>query len=1222
MRVRAQAALVTAIAFACGNVASLATASAAPKKLLDYHAYSAWRQIRDVRLSRDGHRVAFAQLPAEADGELIVRELGGTAVFRAPRGHVPQFSRDGRFVVYRISAPVADVKAAEKAAKPPDQRPKEGLGIADLADVANPRTIGVDRVRSFALARDGTTLAYLLEPSPSPAPSASPAASGAPAASPQPSGSPAPAVSMPPSPSPHPAASAAAAPAASAAPAAAASNSPKAPGKDAPTSLGIRRLGDADAARIANVSSYAVSADGSHVAYVVQTKTDESIHVRDMASGRDELVAHGVAHLVSPALSPDGASVAYLSDPDAYDESVKKEPGARSPFRLMVADTHDGAPVEALGAATPGVAAHTFASDATPLEFSADGNRVALATANVPSPRPSSAPARVDLDFWYWRNGELPTQQRRAGKNPQHGTYLALYDLTAKRLTQLGSPDVPQVSLAGDARYALGASDVPYVKLATYDDSYYDVYRIDVATGARRLLERKAKGGAPELSPTGRYALGYDPLRRAWYTLRLADGRKAWITDPRTVRAATEDDDHPAPPPPYGFGGWTPGDRGVLIYDRYDVWLASPDGGPAVALTHGAGRAAQRIYRVVHARTDAPAGVLVPERPVFDRAPFLLSVVDDRTKASGFAVLTSLAPQAPRVTMLLDKSVGVPWRGRDGGGLVFSEQRFDEFPDLWASAPLPVTAARVSDANPQAAQYAWGRSRLIDYTSARGEKLRAILTVPEGFDARKRYPMLVYVYEKMTNGLHAYVMPASGTVVNLARYANHGYVVLQPDIRYRIGHTTASAIDCVGSAVKHVVAMGFVDPKRIGMAGHSYGGYEVNALVTHTNIFRAVESGASDSDLPSLYGGFWESGDVQQSYYERGQGRIGATPWARPDLYVENSPLFFVHRVSRAVPAHPGRRGRLRAVRPGRRVLHRAAPRRQRGVHVQLHRREPRPREAAEQRLLDRPPRRVLRPLLARRAAPRLDEPQRFVRAPRRARRGIDVHTGDVLGAQQLRDDLEVIDEGGHLDAPFVVAAGAQDRRRMDRGDDGRSRRSLDDLAAALRHAKRRTEQCTGGSRAERDDQARLHDRDLAGQPRRARSNLGDLGLGVDAALTAHDVFEVLHRVGDVHVVHGDAGRLDRVVKHTPGGADERMTFAVFAVAGLLADEHRRGAALAFTENRLRRVLVEIAAAAMLRGVPQAREGAAFGQEVRGGADRLLGHDIVLPARKPLVHFG
>ncbi len=881
-------ALLALAGLACGHVAFSAPAGAAPKKLLDYHAYSSWRQIRDVRLTRDGRRVAYAQVAAEADGELVVRDLDGGSTFRAPRGRAPQFSPDGRFVVYRISAPVADVKAAEKAAKPADQRPKDGLGIADLADAANARTTTVERVRSFALARDGTTLAYLLEPSPSPAPSASPGApAGANAASPQPSASPVPVASMRPSPSPHPATAALAT----------ASSAPNGPGKDAPTSLGIRRLGDADAARVANVSAYAVSADGSHVAYVVQTKTDESIRVRDVASGKDAVVAHGVAHLVAPALSPDGASLAWLSDPDAYDDAVKKESGARPAFRLLVADTHGGAPVEAVGPATPGLAPRRFASDARAPEFSADGTRVALWTADVPLPRPSSAPARVDLDFWYWRNGELPTQQRRAAENPQHGTFLALYDVGARRVTQLGTRDVPQVALAGNARYALGTTDVPYVKLATYDDSYYDVYRIDVATGARTLLARKAKSDAPSLSPGGRYAAGYDPLRRAWYTLRLADGRKAWITDPRTVRAALEDDDHPAAPPPYGLAGWTPGDTAVLIYDRYDVWRAPPDGGMPVNLTHGAGRAAQRVYRVVRPRTDEPDGTFVATRPVFDRAPFLLSVVDDRTKAGGFAALTSLAPQVPRVTMLLDKAIGVPWRGRDSGGLVFTEQRFDEFPDLWSSAPLPVSATRVSDANPQAAQYAWGRSRLIDYTNARGEKLRAILTVPNGFDPHRRYPMLVYVYEKMSDELHSYVVPASGTIVNLARYANHGYVVLRPDIRYRIGHTTASAIDCVGAAVKRVVGMGFVDPKRIGMAGHSYGGYEVNALVTHTDIFRAVESGASDSDLPSLYGGFWQSGDIQQAYYERSQGRIGATPWARPDLYVENSPLFFVQHV-------------------------------------------------------------------------------------------------------------------------------------------------------------------------------------------------------------------------------------------------------------------------------------------------------------------------------------
>jgi hypothetical protein len=170
----------------------------------------------------------------------------------------------------------------------------------------------------------------------------------------------------------------------------------------------------------------------------------------------------------------------------------------------------------------------------------------------------------------------------------------------------------------------------------------------------------------------------------------MSDGRRAWITDPRTVRAAVEDDDHPSPPPAYGYGGWTPGDRAVLVYDRYDVWSVAPDGDRApVALTARAGRAAQRIYRVLDPRTDEPAGTFAGRRPVFAGAPYVLTVTDDRSKAQGFATLTGLRQQMPRTTVMLDRAIGEPLRSRDGRRLVFTEQRFDTFPDLWSSDSLP-----------------------------------------------------------------------------------------------------------------------------------------------------------------------------------------------------------------------------------------------------------------------------------------------------------------------------------------------------------------------------------------------------------------------------------------------------------------------------------------------------------------------------------------------------
>src|SRR5665213_537517 len=151
---RVRAAVCTGLIVSCGLVPPLgATAGAAPGALLDYHAYSSWRRIVDVRVSRDGTRLAYAQVATEADGELIVRDPNAprtSAEFRAPRGRGPEFSPDGRFVVYRIAAPVADVKAAEKAGKSADERPKDALGIAAVAYVVQTKADESIRVREMA----------------------------------------------------------------------------------------------------------------------------------------------------------------------------------------------------------------------------------------------------------------------------------------------------------------------------------------------------------------------------------------------------------------------------------------------------------------------------------------------------------------------------------------------------------------------------------------------------------------------------------------------------------------------------------------------------------------------------------------------------------------------------------------------------------------------------------------------------------------------------------------------------------------------------------------------------------------------------------------------------------------------------------------------------------------------------------------------------------------
>jgi hypothetical protein len=152
-------------------------APSAPKKLLDYHAYASWRTVREVKLSRDGTWLAYAAVPNQADGELIARQLTSTTEYREPRGRAPVFSADARFVVYRIAAPIAEVKAAAKNPDlADDKKPKDGLGILDLRTGS---ATTVERVRSFLVARDGATLVYRREPLAAASPSASPSVADA-----------------------------------------------------------------------------------------------------------------------------------------------------------------------------------------------------------------------------------------------------------------------------------------------------------------------------------------------------------------------------------------------------------------------------------------------------------------------------------------------------------------------------------------------------------------------------------------------------------------------------------------------------------------------------------------------------------------------------------------------------------------------------------------------------------------------------------------------------------------------------------------------------------------------------------------------------------------------------------------------------------------------------------------------------------------------------------
>jgi dipeptidyl aminopeptidase/acylaminoacyl peptidase len=416
-----------------------------------------------------------------------------------------------------------------------------------------------------------------------------------------------------------------------------------------------------------------------------------------------------------------------------------------------------------------------------------------------------------------------------------------------------------------------------------------DLYVVDTRTGERRLVEKNARGTA-ELSPGGGYVLSFGRDQQ-WHAFDARTGRGVSLTKELGVRFDREDWDTPGPAAPWGIAGWTEGDRTVLVYDRYDVWELDPAGRRAArVVTDSLGRRSRYVLR----RVD-----LDPEEEAIDPAePLLLRAFDEASKGSGYFRDRLGATAAPVRLAFEDRQYGTPRKAEDADVYLFTRETVREFPDLWASGPTFADARRLSDANPQQARYRWTDVELVRWRSAEGVELQGLLYKPADFDPARKYPMVVYFYERLSDNLHDYVPPAGRNVINPTVYASNGYLVFMPDIVYTEGYPGESALESIVPGVHALIGRGFVDENAVGLQGQSWGGYQTAYIITRTNMFRAAMAGAPVANMTSAYGGIrYGTGLARLFQYERGQSRIGGSLWDEPMRYLENSPLFAADRV-------------------------------------------------------------------------------------------------------------------------------------------------------------------------------------------------------------------------------------------------------------------------------------------------------------------------------------
>jgi dipeptidyl aminopeptidase/acylaminoacyl peptidase len=279
---------------------------------------------------------------------------------------------------------------------------------------------------------------------------------------------------------------------------------------------------------------------------------------------------------------------------------------------------------------------------------------------------------------------------------------------------------------------------------------------------------------------------------------------------------------------------------------------------------------------------------------------------DDTGKQDGFykvdvksGTSVRLAENGKCYTCMNVNGGGFSGAAQDESELVYFSEDAQHEPNLWVSNPSFRAPRQLTHLNPQFDKYRMGEPRLISWLNDDGETLNGALLLPAGFRKGVRYPLLVWVYggESLSNHFNQFAFEGSGAF-NMQLFATRGFAVLFPDAPLHLGTTMADLGKAVLPGVNKAIEIGIADPERLGLMGHSFGGYCTVALIVQTRRFKAAVEADGLGDLFGLYGEMSKSGTAYgASVVEHGQVQMGGTPWEFRDRYTENSPIFYLDRI-------------------------------------------------------------------------------------------------------------------------------------------------------------------------------------------------------------------------------------------------------------------------------------------------------------------------------------
>lgn len=885
----------------------------AQKKPLDHTVYDNWKSIGERMISNDGQYVVYTVNPQEGDGDLVIQNPLNNYKKVVPRGYQAIITQDSKYAIFRIKPLFADIRLAKIKKKKAEEMPFDTLAIIELGKDS---IFKKPRIKSYKVPeKEAGFIVYQLAKSPTDSTKKKNSGdsviskndllikladslikksidsvkgnitkeeltaiinkttsqilkAGKDMEDADDDGS---------------------------------SDTGKSTGGD----LYLKSLVDFHEIFFKNVGEYFIDKKGNSLLMEIPKNKKDSTSIPlvilyHLHTQKTDTLTRGFNDAKNYVFDEAGQQLAFVAERDSSEKALSKF------YKLWYYTGGQDSAVLIADKNTVGMQLGFTVSEVANISFSKDGNKLFFGNTPIKAPKDTTLVdfETAKLDIWNYKDDYLQPQQLRNLSVDLNRSYTAVYQIPDKRLLQLGGEGAELITKVneGNADWVLGETNMGNRIPAQWTGrTRNSAFVINTITGEKKTVFTNLFANA-EASPSGRFVFWYNPEAKNYFTYEVATGITRNVTDKITVALADEENDEPDFANEYGTMGWQSGDSALYVYDRYDVWKTAPDNSfkPTILNTNQnqTGRTKNETSRVI--KTD-------PEERFFSPGKkYLFSTFNRINKAAGLYFRTIDNNSIEKID-LDGKAVYTRFiASKSNNALSFSKENYQNSPNIYYMPLIDSKSdekindiIRLSNINPQQKDYNWGTAELFKWKTYNGKETEGILYKPENFDPKKKYPLICYFYEKLTDGLYNYIAPApTPSRLNISFFVSRGYIVLAPDISYIIGHPGNSAYDYIVSGARALVKKGLIDSTKIGIQGQSWGGYQVAHLITRTKLFKAAWAGAPVANMTSAYGGIrWASGLNRQFQYEKTQSRIGATLWEKPQLYIENSPLFHLPKV-------------------------------------------------------------------------------------------------------------------------------------------------------------------------------------------------------------------------------------------------------------------------------------------------------------------------------------